>query len=88
MDYMFGEVPLGVRSGSPEDPSILWGDAERHRASGIFEAHGHCGMSQSSTCQLLSGTYWRCHLDCRMRVYLIGVVGVRPCRVACPMRVH
>ncbi|CAN1299773.1 hypothetical protein LINPERPRIM_LOCUS24321, partial [Linum perenne] len=38
MDYMFGEVPLGVRSGSPEDPSILWGDAEQHRASGIFEA--------------------------------------------------
>ncbi|CAN1339877.1 hypothetical protein LINPERPRIM_LOCUS38653 [Linum perenne] len=28
MDYMFGEVPSGVRSGSPEDPSILWGDAE------------------------------------------------------------
>ena len=38
MDYMFGEVPVGVRSGSPEDPSILWGDADRHRASGIFEA--------------------------------------------------
>ncbi|CAN1139078.1 hypothetical protein LINPERHAP2_LOCUS11054 [Linum perenne] len=35
---MFGEVPVGVRSGSPEDPSILWGDADRHRASGIFEA--------------------------------------------------
>ncbi|CAN1779169.1 hypothetical protein LINPERHAP1_LOCUS14653, partial [Linum perenne] len=43
MDYMFGEVPLGVRSGSPEDPSILWGDAERHRASGIFEAHTNVG---------------------------------------------
>ncbi|CAN1181778.1 Serine/threonine-protein phosphatase 7 long form homolog [Linum perenne] len=38
MDYMFGEVPVGVRSGSPEDSSILWGDADRHRASGIFEA--------------------------------------------------
>ena len=38
MDYMFGEVPVGVRSGSHEDPSILWGAADRHRASGIFEA--------------------------------------------------
>ncbi|CAN1193038.1 hypothetical protein LINPERHAP2_LOCUS41842, partial [Linum perenne] len=41
MDYMFGEVPVGVRSGSPEDPSILWGDADRHRASEIFEAQNY-----------------------------------------------
>ncbi|CAN1155879.1 hypothetical protein LINPERPRIM_LOCUS11376, partial [Linum perenne] len=38
MDYMFGEVLRGVRSGSPEDPLILCGDGERYRTSTIFEA--------------------------------------------------
>ncbi|CAN1184755.1 hypothetical protein LINPERHAP2_LOCUS37164, partial [Linum perenne] len=31
MDYMFGDVPEGVSVG-PSDPSILWGDSDRHRA--------------------------------------------------------
>ncbi|CAN1750558.1 hypothetical protein LINPERHAP1_LOCUS4076, partial [Linum perenne] len=30
MDYIFGDVPEGVSVG-PSDPSILWGDSDRHR---------------------------------------------------------
>ncbi|CAN1172959.1 hypothetical protein LINPERHAP2_LOCUS30376, partial [Linum perenne] len=37
MDYMFGNVPEGVSVG-PSDPSILWGDSDRHRAALVFDA--------------------------------------------------
>ncbi|CAN1129209.1 Protein MAIN-LIKE 2 [Linum perenne] len=37
MDYMFGDVPEGVSVG-PSDPSILWGDNDRHRAALVFDA--------------------------------------------------
>ncbi|CAN1140452.1 hypothetical protein LINPERHAP2_LOCUS11868 [Linum perenne] len=37
MDYMFGDVPHGVRNCGSVDPSVLWGDVERHHPVTIFE---------------------------------------------------
>ncbi|CAN1132836.1 hypothetical protein LINPERPRIM_LOCUS30307, partial [Linum perenne] len=40
MDYISGDVPQGVPTDFSQDPTMLWGDSERHCAGPIYDAQG------------------------------------------------